>query len=278
MSGRPLCAAVATLLLVPVLAAAQTGGGVSVGAVRLANGATQRDLNGTIGVQPRSWLTVTATVSEVHVATGTTGGQLTSNGLGDLPVSVGAAHTFADRHSTELGATLDLSLPTGDAAVGLGTGSFGMSGGIGAGIGVGERLRLAIAASRELTGSAGTSALSPARATALAAEGDLTLDPRWTAALSLAADVGPHDSTQALDRSVGIGGRYAVHGPLGVTLDLARGLTGGAPTWAVVLGFGTTIGGNNPAGGALSSRRIAHGVSAAVGRGQGAGHVGHGHP
>jgi len=217
-------------------------------------------------------------VSAVHIATTQAGTPLTSDGFGDLPISIGAAHTFADRHATELGLTLDLSLPTGDAAAGLGTGAFAMSGGIGAGVGVGDKVRVAAAASRELTGSAGTSALSPTRATSLAFEGDLTVAPRWTTILSLAADVGPTDSTQALDRALGVGARYQLHGPVSITLDASHGLTASAPRWALVLGIGTTIGGNNPAGGALSSRRIAHGVSAGVGRGNGTGHVGHGHP
>lgn len=264
--------------LAPLALAAQAGGGISVGAVKLANGSSQRDVNGIIGIQPRTWLSITATVSAVHIAVTDSGPPRTSDGLGDLPITIGAAHTFPGRAETELGATLDLSLPTGDASAGLGTGAFAMSGGIGAGTALSPRIRVAAAASRELTGAAGTSALTPSRATSLAFEGQMMVTPRWAAVLALAADVGPRDSTLALDRSIGIGGRYTVRGPIVLTMDAAKGLSLGAPRWAFAVGFGTSFGGNNPAGGALSSRRISHGVSAAVGRGQGSGHVGHGHP
>lgn len=254
------------------------GAGTSVGAVKLATGESQADLNGMIGLAPASWISITATLSEVHISQTVSGSTATSNGLGDLPIAIGAAHTFQGAGSIELGGSFDITFPTGNAADGLGSGSTAMSAGVGVGGGAGPRVRLAAAASRSLTGDAGTSALSPTRATSLAIEGQYEITPRWSAALSLAADVGPADSALALDRSIGFGARYMVHGPVAFTFDAARGLTSSSPRWALVLGFGTTFGGNNPAGGALSSKRLAHAVSKSVGRGQGSGNVGHGHP
>jgi hypothetical protein len=244
----------------------------------LANGASQTDLNGIVGLAPAPWLSVTATLSEVHISQVVSGSTLTSNGLGDIPITIGAARTFPGAAEFELGATLDVALPTGSSAEGLGTGSTAVSAGFGVGGRPAPRIRLATAASRTLTGDAGTSALSPTRATSLAFEAQYAITPRWAGALSLEADVGPADSTQALDRSIGIGARYVVHGPIAFTFDAARGLTPSSPRWALVLGFGTSLGGNNPASGELSSKRLAHAVSAGVGRGQGSGKVGHGHP
>jgi hypothetical protein len=246
--------------------------------VRLANGASQTDLNGIVGLAPAPWLSITATVSEVHISQTVSGSTVTSNGLGDLPIAIGAARTFPGTAEFELGATLDVTLPTGSSTEGLGTGSTAVSAGFGFGGRPGPRIRLAAAASRTLTGDAGTSALSPTRATSLALEGQYSITPRWAGSLSLAADVGPADSTQALDRSLGIGTRWTVHGPIALTMDAAAGLTSSSPRWALVIGFGTTFGGNNPASGELSSKRLAHAVSSGVGRGQGSGKVGHGHP
>lgn len=270
--------ALAALFLLPAPLAAQAGGGISVGTVKLANGATQRDLNGIVGIQPKEWLTITATVSAVHIATTYAGTPVTSDGLGDLPISVGATRALPGPRDAELGATLDLVLPTGDATAGLGTGSFTMSGGVGAAVNPTTRLRVAVAASRLLTGEGGTSALTPTRATALALEGELALAPRWAGTLSVEADVGPADSALALDRSLGLGARYQLHGPVSLTLDASHGLSASAPKWALVVGIGTTLGGNNPAGGELSSRRIAKSLSAGAGRGNGSGKVGHGRP
>ncbi len=267
---------IASIIALPAGAQA-FGAGISAGAVKLANGASQTDLNGIIGVAPASWLSITATLSEVHIAETVSGSTATSNGVGDLPIAIGAARTFPGRGSVELGAALDLTLPTGNSGAGLGTGSTAASAGLGIGGSPTPRLRFAAAASRSLTGDAGTSALSPSRATSLAFEGQYAFTPRWSGALSLIADVGPADSALALDRSIGIGGRYEVHGPVAFTLDAARGLTSSSPRWAIVIGFGTTFGGNNPAGGELSSKRLAHAVSKSVGRGQGSGKVGR-HP
>ncbi|MBW8772422.1 MAG: hypothetical protein JF590_03895 [Gemmatimonadetes bacterium] len=254
------------------------GAGTSVGAVKLANGVSQTDVNAVIGLAPAEWLAVTATLSRVHITQAGSGGIATSDGLGDLPISVGATRAIPGRGAVELGASFDLTLPTGNSADGLGTGSTSLSAGLGIGASPTPRLRLAAAASRSLTGDAGTSALSPARATSLAFEGQYALTSRWTGSLSLAADVGPADSALALDRSIGVGARYAVHGPVALTLDAARDLSETAPRWALVLGFGTTFGGNNPSAGELSAKRIAHAVSKSVGRGQGSGKIGHGHP
>ncbi len=256
------------------LSAQAFGAGISVGAVKLADGASQTDLNGIVGLAPAEWLSITATLSEVHITQPVSGSTLTSNGVGDLPITIGAERSFPGRGDIALGASFDISLPTGNSAAGLGTGSTAMSAGLGVGGSPGPRVRLAAAASRSLSGDAGTSAFSPTRATSLAFEGQYAFTPRWSGALSLAADVGPADSALALDRSIGIGARYVVHGPVAFTLDAAHGLTSTAPRWAIVVGFGTTFGGNNPAGGALSSKRIAHAVSKSVGRGQGSGKVG----
>lgn len=263
------------LLLAPAPVAAQVGAGVTAGTVHLPSGATQKDLNGIVQVSPTPWLTLGATVTHVHVSQ--TAGSVTasSDGVGDLPLSAAVEKALPGRMAPVLGAALDLTVPTGDAAAGLGTGSTTVGMDLGVEVTPRAGTRLALGASRELSGNAGTSALSPSRATSLAVEGGFTFAPRWTAALSLSADVGSADSGQALDRSFGIGVTHLLRGPLALTVDAGRGLTSTAPQWELSIGIGTVFGGNNPVGGQLTSKRLAHALSAGVNRGQGKGKTGH---
>ena len=277
---RRLAVRLALLVLavaLPAAAAAQAkiGGGTTVGGVSLPNGTKQTDVNGIIKVAPAPWFAVTAVVSAVSVSQTVKGVTATSAGVGDLPISASVVTALHSAWSPELGAALDVTLPTGDPNAGLGTGTTGFAADIGIGVTPHPRLGLALGMSKELSGSAGTSALSASNTASLSAEGEYEFHPGWRGSLSFDGDVGTPDSGQALNHSVGLGLVHALHGDLALTLDAGRGLTSTAPGWAFAIGFGTVFGGNNPVSGAFSSKRLAHAFSSAVGRGQGQGHVGH---
>ena len=261
-------------VLASALPAQQVTGGVTAGAVTLANGATQSDLNAVLGVAPVPWLSVTATLSRVHLSEVVSGSTATSNGFGDLPISLAIARGSNGGWSPEFGAALDVSIPTGNSACGLGTGTTGFGADVGIGGSPNARTRLAASASRELSGTSGVSALSPSHATSLAIEAAYALTPRWTTSLSLSGDLGAADSTQSLGRAIGAGARYELHQPLALTFDMGRGLTSGGSKWAIAIGFGTTFGGNNPVSGDLSSRRLSKVNSPGAGRGHGTGNAG----
>lgn len=275
---RRIAGIVALLALaLPAAGAAQAtvGGGTTVGGVSLPNGMSQSDLNGIIKVSPAPWFAVTAVVSAVSVRQTVKGATATSSGIGDLPITASVATALHTAWSPELGAALDVTLPTGDPAAGLGTGTTGLAADLGVGVTPHPRLGLALGMSKELSGSAGTSALSASNTASLSAEGEYEFQPGWRGSLSFDGDVGTADSGQVLNRSIGLGLVHALHGDLALTLDAGHGLTSAAPGWAFAIGFGTVFGGNNPVSGAFSSKRLAHAFSSAVGRGQGQGHVGH---
>ena len=267
--------ALLALPLRPAFAQGPLAGGATAGSVSLPNGASQSDLNGIVRLSPVHWFALTATLSAVTVSQTVSGVTATSSGLGDLPISASVATAIHSRWSPEVGAALDVSLPTGDPNAGLGTGTTGLSADLGVGVTPRPRVGLALGASKELSGSAGTSALSASSATSLSAEGEYEFRPGWRGSLSLDGDVGTADSGQSLNRSIGVGLVHALHGDLAITFDAGHGLTSSAPGWTVAIGFGSVFGGNNPVTGAFSSKRLAHALSSAVGRGQGSGHVGH---
>lgn len=248
--------------------------GVVGGSLELPGGGTQSDLNGILKFLPVPWFSVTGTVSALRVSAPAPGGDLTSSGIGDLPLSFAVAAPVHARWTPELGAALDVTLPTGDPAQGLGSGSTTVGADLGLGVTPHPGIAVYLGASREFSGNGGLSALTSSRTTSLSLDGEYAFAPRWRSELSFSGEFGTPDSGAALHRTLGVGIARQLRGPLEFTVDLGHGLTAASPGWAVALGFGAVFGGNNPVSAALSSHRLAHAVSAGVGRGQGHGHVG----
>ncbi|MGH7533614.1 MAG: hypothetical protein ACREL4_10015 [Gemmatimonadales bacterium] len=262
----------------PVLASAALAqgitAGVTAGSVKLGSGATQVASTGIIQLAPSSWLTITASPSYSHLSQTIGGTSYTSTGLGDLPLSAAASTSLSGRLSPELGAAFDLSLPTGNSACGLGTGTVGTSLDLGVGASLTDALHLALGASRALSGDQGTSAFSPTEATSLSLDAEYGLSPRFTGSASIGGDFGTADSGQALERSFGLGGRYTLAGSLALVVDTRFGLSSGSSPWAMSIGIGTAFGGTNPVSGAYSSKRITRALSGGVNRGSGKGKFG----
>ncbi|MFI5235902.1 MAG: hypothetical protein ACHQXA_09340 [Gemmatimonadales bacterium] len=249
--------------------------GATVGSVKLESGATQVAGTGIIQLAPSSWLTLAAMPSYAHLSQkDSTGASVTSSGMGDLPLSAAAATTLPGALSPELGAAFNLSLPTGNSACGLGTGTVGTSLDLGVGASLTDNLHLALGASRELSGDQGTSAFSPTQATSLSLDAEYSLTSRWTGSVSVGGDFGPADSGQALNRSIGVGGRYALAGPMMVVFDTRFGLSSGSAPWALSIGLGTAFGGTSPVSGAYSSKRIQKSLGGGSNRGSGRGKFG----
>lgn len=264
--------------ILPFVVSALLGQGVSagatVGSVKLGSGATQVAGTGILQVTPSSWLTLSAAPSYNHLSQTISGTTYTSTGLGDLPLSAAASTTLPGRLSPELGAAFDLSLPTGNSACGLGTGTVGTSLDLGVGASLTDALHLALGASRALSGDQGTSAFSPTEATSLSLDAEYDVSPRFAGSASFGADVGTADSGQALERSFGLGGRFTLAGPMALVVDTRFGQSAGSSPWAISIGIGTAFGGTNPVSGAYSSNRMERALSGGTNRGSGKGKFG----
>ena len=256
--------------------AAQTpvGAGLTVGAARLSDARTEQVVTGVLQIRPAPWLTMSAIPSVVRVSHDTSGTSASSGGLGDLPLVAGATATLPVGWSPTLGGALIVSLPTGNAACGLGSGqaTFGIDAGLG--VAPTASLRFSADASRNLSGLAGQSSLTPSQATAVRLETAADLAPRWTLGLSVGADVGSADSTQALTRIAAAGLTHAIAGALAVTVDASHGLTTASPRWVVSVGFGTVFSGVSPVAPTSPLRRLQGSFGGAAGRSRGSGKIG----
>ncbi len=144
---------------------------------------------------------------------------------------------------------------------------------MGGGVSPSPRLHLAADASRSVGGLSAQSTLSAPHATSLRGEASYDLSPRWSTNVSLGADVGQVDSTQALSRALGAGLTHSL-GALTLTLDASVGLSAASPKWALSVGLGRVFGGTSPVGLASPSKRLKSTFVGGVSRGNGGGKIG----
>lgn len=230
--------------------------GVAVGVVSLSDTRSEQALATTFEYDPTSWLTFSVFPSGVRISeTPAAGGRSVSrSGLTDIPVSASAAYTFPTGWSPSLGAGVTVTLPTGNALCGLGTGVTSV--GVNAGIGIEplDPLRLSIDASRSLTGNVSQSALIPAQSTWVSGDASVTLSDRWTTHVSYGTTFGVADSMAA--RELGGGLSYTIAAPLALTFDASHGLTHGSPRWVFSIGFGSAFTGISPVTPTAPLRRL----------------------
>ena len=248
--------------------------GATAGAVKLTSQRSEQALTGVVQLQAAPWLSLSATPSFVHVSDVVSGRSVSSNGIGDLPLSADAFHAFPTAGSPVLASALTVVFPTGNAACGLGSGetSFGLD--LGAGVSPGPRLHLSADASRSISGLSAQSTLSAPHATSLRGEASYDFAPRWTTSVSLGVDVGQSDSTQALSRTLSAGISHALAGTLTLTVDAGVGLSVVSPKWALSVGIGRVFAGTSPISLASPSKRLKSTFVGGVSRGSGGGKIG----
>jgi len=248
--------------------------GATAGAVKLTSQRSEQAFTGVVQLHAAPWLTLSATPSFVHVSDVVSGRSVSSNGIGDLPLSADAFHAFPTAGAPVLASALTVVFPTGNAACGLGSGetSFGLD--LGAGVSPGPRLHLSADASRSISGLSSQSTLSAPHATSLRGEASYDLAPRWTTSVSLGVDVGQSDTTQALSRTLGAGITHALAGTLTLTVDAGVGLSAASPKWALSVGIGRVFAGTSPVSLASPSKRLKSTFVGGVSRGSGGGKIG----
>jgi len=253
---------VVAVSLIGTVGEAQTpvGAGVTVGVVQLSAARTEQVVTGVLQLRPRPWLALSAIPSVIRLSHDTSGATVASGGLGDLPLVAGATATLPAPWTPTLGGALIVSLPTGDAACGFGSGEATL--GIDAGLGVAPTasLRFSADASRSLSGLAGPSFLR--------LEGAADVAPRWTLGVGVGAEVGTGDS---LARTVGGGITRALAGAMALTVNASHGFTAASPRWVVSLGLGTVYTGISPVAPTSPLRRLQGSFAGGVGRGGGHG-------
>jgi hypothetical protein len=235
--------ALVSLLLVARTAAAQERkagqwlGSGRAASVQLSDTQSVGALGGVLEYRVLPWLSFGAAPTFVRSSSGPT----TASGFGDLPLAISASSESGAPLHPELGTSVIMTLPTGNAACGLGSGATSVGAQLAAGIAPSDAVHLSAEASRSFSGGIALSALSQPGATWLDFDGDVDVAPRWTMSLSAGSDVGGTKSGTT-DREVGGGVSYAL-GSLNLSLDVTHGVGGLAPHWGVALSLGTSSSG-----------------------------------
>ena len=207
--------------------------GVTVGTMHFSGGRTDQGLAVALQYSPREWFTLSAAPGFGRTSYAGT----SSAGLTDMPISAGAWHRFDDAPlEPSVSGSLYSSLSVGGSSgPGVGHSIVGASAWLGAW--VTQNARVGAGLARPLTANSGNSSLS--------LESSYTLG-RARSSVGFSSELGTPDSGAVLSRSVSAGVAYTVRSPLTLTVDGSHGLTTGAPSWTLSLGFGTAFAGVSP--------------------------------
>jgi hypothetical protein len=242
MTRSGMLALVSLLLVVRTGAAQERKAGQWLGSgraasVQLTDTESFAAFGGVLEYRALPWLSFGAAPTFVRSSSGPT----TASGFGDLPLAISASSESGAPLHPELGASVIMTLPTGKAACGLGSGATSVGAQLAAGIAPSDAVHLAAEASRSFSGGITLSALNQPGATWLDFDGDVDVAPRWTVSLSAGSDVGGTKSGTT-DSEVGGGVSYAL-GSLDLSVDVTHGVGGLAPHWGVAVSLGTSSSG-----------------------------------
>ena len=250
--------------------------GLIAGLATLPGSVSVQAISAAMDYRPFCWLSLQAVPSYVHAgAKSTTGRTLSSTGLTDLPLSAIISHEYKNLPwSPELAIGLELVLATGDTSQGLGSGQTSYGGQLGVGVSPVDRMSVDLSAWHPLHGTGVNSAVDAPGATSVGLEVGYEINDQLEASMGYGSDFGKPDSGYALPRSLAAGIVFKLAAPIAVTLNGARGLTSGAPSWLFSLGFGTTFAGINPLGSNNLLSRLQTSLGHGVNRGHGKSKIG----
>ncbi len=219
--------------------------GAAIGTMHFSSGRSEAAVSATIQYSPSPWLSFSATPGYGHTSLR----RLSTNGLTDLPLSVGASHSIGGvSWSPSISASIYTALSFADTGGNLGAGRTALGASASLSAWVSEHLNLAIGASRPFSANAGNASTDLEAAYSLG---------KVTPNVGLTSELGHADSNATLARSIAAGVAVALAGPLTLTVDGSHGLTTGAPSWTLSIGVGTAFAGLSPLSPSSSLRRLA---------------------
>ena len=243
--------------------------GVTAGAAKISDARSEQAVSAVLAFQPAHWLTFATNPSLIRVTDKVTSGTgtVTNTGVGDLPLSVAVEQELPAPWSPTIGASLDVTLPTGDTAIAIGSGETGAGLNVGVDASPTDKLNLSVAASRSLAGIT-SSTLSAPGATSLSFDAAVEVAPHWTASAGFSGDFGSTDTTDTLSRAIAVGVARELGGGVTLSLDGGFGLTPGSPKWSFSIGIGTAFTGFSAVGPTSPFARIKRAFGRGVGQGR----------
>lgn len=216
--------------------------GVSVGGLDFPGGRTERATSAIFRYRPVSWLSIGISPTFAHSSEPTglpARPTFTASGLTDIPVDIGAEHSFDVPLSPSLGLGLGVTLPVGDSASGLGAGSLGASLSLSGGISPVDRLGVHGSVGRSLTDFSIQSSFNGSSTYFGDAGVSFEASDHFSLNLGLDGDIGHLDSL--VGRPVSIAGGVSFVVPLvsSISLNASHGISGTTPSWSFAIGMGT---------------------------------------
>jgi len=238
--------------------------GVTAGALRFPDGRTQQGASAVVRWHPATGVSLAVSPSYTRIVESASAANAPRSGLSDLPVELALDHTIHVPMSPTVGASLVATLPVGDTASGLGSGSVGSSASLGIGLSPTDKWSVHVGAGRPLSDFAIDGALGANHSTWGDAEASYQLTDRLEGSFGVDADFTADSGATPARTFVG-GLAFAVHGPLTLTLNAGHGAGGDAARWSLSLGLGTDFASIEALG---SSSRVRRAVAALGGHSQ----------
>ena len=229
--------------------------GATAGALGLSDGRTQTGVTAVFRWHPLAGLALGVTPAFAQSSYPSSMGGGSASGITDLPVELSYDHGFNPGVPTTLGLAFGVSLPVGDTATGFGSGSMGYSLSGGASVQASDKLSLHVGAGRPLTDYSMSGALGGANSTWGDLEGSYQFTDRVGGTLGFDGDFTSNDSLGAA-RTLVAGVAYSVAGPLTLTMNVARGISGPAASWQFSAGIGTDFAGLQSLGSSSPVQRV----------------------
>jgi len=239
--------------------------GITAGGLSAPDRHSEEALGAVLEYHPTAWLEAGLNPSVVRSTD--TLGVAARTGLTDLGASLGVSHGFGLPWSPSVGVSGGLSLPTGRAAEGFGSGRVTESAYASAGVTPVERLALRAGFWHGLSTDASTLAGS-------SLSGEASYDAgRMSFTASYGGEVGGA-GIAVPSREIGGGLSFALPRAGSMVVNAAHTLAGDGPRWSMNVGFGTAFAGLNAVGATSPVERLGGALGNAIGglgRGQGRG-------
>lgn len=211
------------------------GAALGFGVIHFTDGSSNRSLSASVQYRVVGSLSVGVGPSLVRAASAT--GRQARMGVTDLPVSVGIGVPLPGRRTPALDLSLTATLPTGNTATGFGAGHVTFNTDVGLGFDPLPHVSLYGSAWHDLSGESG-SALDMA-ATSVSGSASFDLG-RFSTSVSFGTDLAASDSLGTHSQTVAAGLAVPLLGPVSLTVDGSRRLSGVGARWTLLVGLGST--------------------------------------
>ncbi len=213
--------------------------GATAGVLSLSDGRTQSGASAVLRWHMPMGFALGVSPSYASLSASSTLGTASASGLTDVPVELTFDHTFPGVMPATIGAGFTVSLPVGDTVTGLGSGSAGYSIGAGLSVSPSDQFSFHVGAGKPLSDYSPSGALGGSDNVWGDAEATYQFTDRIGGTFGFDGDIASSDTVLGASRALAGGLAFGVAGPLTLTVNAAKGISGAAANWTFSVGLGT---------------------------------------